>query len=288
MIRSLCLACLIAAPVWAQSVSDVLTLTRQGRLNEARQMLKSLESSGSESHLFLHGLLCTDADSAAAYYEKLLQTDRKNPYSDLALFRLGQLSYARGLYHQSLQLFTGLIQSFPASTLHPRAFFQIGMCHSALSQPDSALYYFQKIRNDYPNSDIAALADAGLSDIENSHSGEKDEPTVSFRFSVQVGAFTRHSNALLRKSFFENKGYEVALRTKTVDNQLFYLVWVGSYASREEARSAGESLKRRFDIQYTLVSEEIQPLPRSDSFNEPCTVSFHPRFRMNSPNSSRT
>ncbi|HHS13495.1 MAG TPA: tetratricopeptide repeat protein [bacterium] len=266
MIRSLCLACLIAVPVCAQSVSDILTLTRQGRLAEARQMLTSMESSGAESHLFLHGLLCTDGDSAAAYYDKLIKTDKNNPYSDLALFRLGQLSYAKGLYHQSLQLFNSLIRIYPSSTFHPRTFYQIGMCHSALNQPDSALHVFQKIRNEYPHSDVAALAGDVIAGIQHAHSEDGDKQPVSFRFSVQVGAFTRHSNALLRKSFFENKGYEVALRTKTVNNQLFYLVWVGSYASQEEARSAGESLKRRFDIQYTLVSEELQPFPNPDSF----------------------
>ena len=247
---------LLTLPLAAQSVSEIVTLTRQGRLQEARDVLRSLEESEGKKHLFLHGLLTTDGDSAAAFYDNLLNTDPDNPYSDLALFRLAQLTYARGLYHQSMDQFRVLIYRYPSSTLHARAIYQMGMCHSALNQPDSAMAYFQKVREDYPHSDMVSLAGDDMSRIRRQNSRDSEEPEPSMRHCVQVGAFTRQSNALLRKSFFENKGYEVSLRTKTVENRLFYLVWIGSYSSREDARKAGEQLKRKFDIQYTLVSEE--------------------------------
>ena len=86
--------------IQGQTVSDVLNLIRDGQINQARETLKRIETNSQnlERILFLRGLLCTEGDSAVTYYEQLLKSYPDSPYSDDALFRLGQCKYAQGLY----------------------------------------------------------------------------------------------------------------------------------------------------------------------------------------------
>jgi cell division protein FtsN len=72
---------------------------------------------------------------------------------------------------------------------------------------------------------------------------------------VQVGAFASQNNAVLRKSFFERAGYPVKLRTKRKGNDLLYLVWIGTYATLEEAKKTGEALKSKYGLSYHIVTE---------------------------------
>ncbi|MBN1893216.1 SPOR domain-containing protein, partial [bacterium] len=75
------------------------------------------------------------------------------------------------------------------------------------------------------------------------------------KYAVQVGAFTIQSNALLNKAFFEGEGFPVQLSTKKKNGTVFYLVWIGFFDSEQKARTVSETLKRKYDVQPTLVWE---------------------------------
>lgn len=249
---------LFGMTVYGQTVSEIGREIREGRITQARQMLERIEDDlEPESVLFLHGLVSTDADSAITYYEKLLTTYPNSTYSDDAMFRLAQLKYAQGLYHTARRTFHQVLKDYPRSSLHQRCQYWIGICHQAMGEADSAESYLNKTIDDYPTTDITELARMDVQTLRDE--SEPDSPEIPSvpgqRWAVQVGAFSHQPNALLRKAFFEQEGYQVDLRTKRKDGVMLYLVWVGSFTTRELAKDFGERLKRKYGVRYTPVSE---------------------------------
>jgi cell division septation protein DedD len=110
---------------------------------------------------------------------------------------------------------------------------------------------------DYPYNELSDIARQQMKNLSSSTSDENQtQPQiVETQYYVQVGAFSRQNSALLRKSFFESKGYKVHLRTKWRDGKLLYLIWLGPGNTREEARTLGENLRIKLDIKYIIVSE---------------------------------
>jgi hypothetical protein len=83
-----------------QSVSDIVGLIRKGQIQDARGILLRIENARpttepSDTLLFLHGLLSTRGDSAASFYERLVESYPESPYWETAFFRLAQLQYAQ-------------------------------------------------------------------------------------------------------------------------------------------------------------------------------------------------
>lgn len=247
------------ALVQGQNYSDIITLIQNGQTHEARQLLLQIDENQkmTDSFLFLQGSLSTNGDSAVACYEELIQTYPESPYSDDALFKLAQLKYAQGLYLTSQKQFTQLVRDYPRSGLHQQCTYWIGLCYQATGKIDSAQIQFQKALRDFPPTTLSSIIQQDLNGFEKRQSSEMESAvqTPTITYAVQVGAFTHQNNALLRKSFFENEGYQVNLRTKRIEGMTYYLVWIGSFSSDMEARAFGEQLKVKYGVNYSLVSE---------------------------------
>ena len=244
---------------FGQSVSNIVELIREGHTRQARDLLIQIEEDiPQESSLFLRGLLSMNADSALTYYEALLKTNPHSRFSDLALYRMAQLKYSQGLYKTAQNLYFRLLIEYPLSPHHQSCYFWLGLCYQAMGQTDSATVYLRKTVEDFPHTEITEIARRDLDALIVRESKDLEQsPQVSEkRWAVQVFAFTDQNRALLRKSFFEQKGYSVNLRTKHMDDDTYYLVWVGSFETRDEAYQFGEMLKKRYNVKnYILVSE---------------------------------
>ena len=245
--------------VMSQSVSDIVDLIREGHTRQAKDMLMKIKNDiPQDRSLFLHGLVSINADSALTYYEDLLKTYPESQYNDRALFRIAQLKYSQGLYKTAQHKYLQLLNEYSRSSLHQSCYFWLGFCHQAMGQTDSAIVYLQKAIDNFPRTELSeiaqrdlwALTEQGSNDVQGSPSA------ANVRWAVQVYAFTEQNRALFRKSFFEQEGFHVDLRTKRTGGTTFYLVWVGSFKSREEAKQFGEMFKKRYNVKnYILVSE---------------------------------
>ena len=248
---------------FSQTTSQIVKLIREGHIREARNMLSQMKGTVKQPDklLFLNGLLSISGDTASAYYEKLLKLYPESQYSDDAYFRLAQLKYAQGLYKTAQKMFAHLLIKYPKSPLSQECHYWIGLCHQASGKTDSAVVQFQKVIEDFPPTELSRIARRDLDLLSSSllrkqnTEKKKSIPKPKTRYAVQVGAFTYQTNALFRKSFFEREGYQVELRTKVTNGKALYLVWVGSFSTMEEAKKLGEKLRKRYGIQYTLVSE---------------------------------
>jgi tetratricopeptide (TPR) repeat protein len=264
----LCL--ILAAPVSIRAQvdappEDLIQWIEEGRLDEARTRIARMEEDrrNPEQTLFLKGLVTSNGDSAIVLFERLLMMYPKSPYADEAAYRLGQEKMARGLYRAALRPLNEVFRKNPDPGLREKSLYAVGLCYVNLNKPDSANAAFQKIvdegsaASDVWVSASGRLANAGGTPPRTETTAVTATDTSAGRplYAVQVGAFGNQSNALMRKSFFERAGYPVALRSKRKDSALLYLVWIGTFATLDEARQTGEKIKAKYGSSYTLVSE---------------------------------
>ncbi len=242
-----------------QNDTDIINLIEKGQTEKAGQLLFQIDEDQIEPdlRLLLQGWLSTNGDSAITRYERLIRTYPNSQFSDDALFKLAQLKYAQGLYITAQKQFSQLMINHTRSGLHQHCIYWIGMCYKATGKMDSAQIQFQKALKEYPTTALSSIIQKDLTALEEEQSAEMENAsqTPTITYAVQIGAFTHQNNALIRSQFFEDKGYQVGLRTKHQDGTTYYLVWIGSFDSDSEARAFGEELKRKWDVNYTLVSE---------------------------------
>ena len=253
--------------LFAQSISDVVQMIRTGQIQKAKETLAQLEQTGqsSDNLLFLKGLLTSNADSAASIYRMLITRYPDCSFSDDALFRLGQLNYAKGLYRSSRNHFSAMIRDYPNSRLGQKALYWIAQCQLATDQKDSAAINLQKALYNYPKSAITPLISADLAlltpDITPPSSNEEVAPDVDLtpesntdgQYYIQIGAFSVRTNALLRQSFFNREGYPVKLGSKRRDGATLHLVWLGPYATEANARKEAEAIQTKYGIRFSII-----------------------------------
>jgi tetratricopeptide (TPR) repeat protein len=246
----------------AETVSEVASLIKEGKMEKARSLTKAWgdETSLSDAQLFLKAIVTVRASRAAALYETLINRFPESSYSDDALFRLGQWRYADGLYLTARQEFRKLIKDYPRSQLVEKSRYWIGLSFQAAGEVDSARSFLGEIIADESRSETDALTGNRQESLENqvpteSRPSPPPPQKPKIMYAIQVGAFTKQNGALMRKAFFEREGFDVNLRTKKKDDTLFYLVWVGSFDNAEDARALGVRLNQKYGISYTLVSE---------------------------------
>jgi hypothetical protein len=261
------------AGVRAQTDQDLVDMIETGRISEARERLGRLEreKKSPEQVLFLKGMLTADGDSAAHIYERFLMLYPKSRFGDEACMRLAQHKYAQGLYQAALRALRHLTQRYPDSPVSDKCLYTAGMCYLNLNLPDSAAVFFRNAVARWPDSEAGRsardrLAAIGASTMAppaaapagagaDSAARAAVDETAAPRYAVQVGAFANQTNALMRKSFFASAGYQVTLRMKKRDDKTLYLVWIGTYATMDEARQTGEKLKSKYGLSYQLVTE---------------------------------
>ncbi|MBN1780192.1 tetratricopeptide repeat protein [bacterium] len=291
MIRIVLTFFMILSAAAGQTVTDIVAMIQQGRIAEAGRILDEweAESRQMDSVIFLKGLIAPEADQAVIYYEKVIRSYPKSEFAPKALFRIAQLKYAQGLYQTALRCFLHITDEDRQAVILQESRYWAGLCYLALSKPDSAVHQFGVSISEFPVRDISRLAALELRSLQipvpllqedgNPPSGQSgagtahasvpdpvaaDEtgavhaPPASQKtvYAIQVDAFTDRNNALARKAFFESKGYETALRNKTVNGRYFYLVWVGAFSNEPDARAFGRMLNTKYGTHTTLVSEQ--------------------------------
>ena len=273
---------MVCTAALAQSVPEIVSLIQQGRLAEAQNALKELESGSGEkdSILFLKGLIAKDAGEAAEYYQNLILSYPGSQYAQKAIFRLAQLKYAQGLYRTALLLFMKVRDDDRQSAIMQESRYWTGLCYMAMKQSDSAVVQLRRVISEFPVREIskAAVQDLKSMGVNSSFSsdqtadlppeqtaspsGDSVQPSIpenkpevsSISYTVQVGAYSNPANADAREQFFRNEGFTVQRSSKTVNGQTLYLVWVGSFGSENEAREFSRSLRQKFGTSSTLIT----------------------------------
>jgi tol-pal system protein YbgF len=83
-----------------------------------------------------------------------------HPYVDHAMYWRGECYFAQGDYAHASEQFEGVLARFPAGMKAPDALLKLGMCHQKLGHAAQARACFDRLVQDYPQSDAARHAPA--------------------------------------------------------------------------------------------------------------------------------
>ncbi|MFO7891532.1 MAG: tetratricopeptide repeat protein [bacterium] len=240
----------------SQTVEDIVNDIRIGKFKQARESLLNLQLADQGTLLFLEGLLEVNGETSEKYYSEIVNNYPDSKYFDNALYRLAMLKYSAGLYKTATDYFNKILTSTSSVYLKQKCNYWLGLCYQAVDQENAARLKFSEVINKFPETEFSDMARLNLNHTdlqENNYSSESESNEV---YAVQVGAFLNQQNAIMRKAFYENHSYRVELHTKLKNNKKFYLVWIGPYNSMSKARSTGQSLRKKFGQQYTIVTDK--------------------------------
>jgi cell division septation protein DedD len=263
MKRSLMLLFLLSVvvlPVFAQSgAPDIRALVARvnaGAADEVREQLPALltEQPNNPGVLYLQALLTREGADAVRTYQSIVDNFPKDEWADDALYKVYQFYYALGLYRSAdlkmIQLKTDYPSS-PYSSAQPQVQTDV---------PEPAAVKAEEVKPDAPKPGLPPPADQ-VRPVEQKTEPATQEPApsgtdtaIAVRFSLQVGAFTVHANAVTAKNKYEGLGYPAEMISKVRDTKSLFIVMVGSYGTYEEAKAGAAELKRKTGVSAMVVS----------------------------------
>lgn len=254
---SLALPACVASFLRAQVPETVTLLLEQNRLAQIRQRLPDLvrQFPNDPTVLFLQGATETEGARAAPYYKRVAEEFPSSAFADDALFRLAQYDFALGLYHSAAQRCLQLARQHPDSPLCDDAHYVRALCLLARGERDSAALVLEWFLKKYPDSPYAPLM---ALEVTNKAGNQQSTPAAGGQaspeqYSVQVGAFKEKANAEKLARALGREGYQCEVVPKERGRDLFYLVWVGLFQSKEAARRKGEELQARHGLPFRVV-----------------------------------
>jgi tol-pal system protein YbgF len=93
----------------------------------------------------------TALDALAAFLLKWPE----HPYADNAMYWRGECYFAKGEYARAAEQFEGVVTRFPAGNKAPDAMLKLGICDQKLGNPMRAKGWFDRLAQQYPQSEAA-------------------------------------------------------------------------------------------------------------------------------------
>jgi len=215
-----------AKNLFSQDV-DIVAYLKQienGEKSKVEEKLPDLkkEYPNSPSLMFLDGVLTENGQDAVAIYSKIVDYYPYSKYADAALYRIYSYYYALGLY-------------------------------------DTAKKQLDKLKKNYPESPYIKIAEKKIpSDDEGSPGEQKPDvkKQIDYKYTIQAGAFSKIENAQSLKKDFEDSGFFSEIKEKVVGGTTFEVVYVGKFATENEAKNFLQVVNSEFKLKGRVVNIE--------------------------------
>ena len=137
----------------------------------------------------------------------------------------------------------------------PQALYLLGLESVRAKRTDDAVFYYNLLREGYPSAvGLDALIDK-MMDVSTSASADDAAARLTGTFySVQVGVFSEKKNADKQAEVFKAYDRKVEIKTKTISNVKYRVVYVGRFQSYEDAVSFKKRLESNHDEVYQVVA----------------------------------
>lgn len=234
----------------------VLKLLTQYNLATARDMAieRYREQPSSSRAAYTRALLTEDGEAAVERLDQLLLLFRQAEESDRATYRLAQYYFARGLYYSARKYFLDVKRRYPRSPLCGPAQYFAAKAWLAAGEVDSARSELEAYTNVFSRTWMARLAQEDLDYIKLENA--QPTPVAPLPFTVQIGAYRQRQNALKQATTISALGYPVEVRERRQGREELHLVWVGSFATRDEAARYGNQLQRKIGGAFQIAQRE--------------------------------
>ncbi len=120
---------------------------------------------------------------------------------------------------------------------------------------DDAVFYYNILREGYPSAvGLDALVEemAGMSSLD-ADDAEAEKLTGTF-YSVQVGVFSKKENAKRQAKIFSRYDQKVEVKTKTISNKKYRVVYVGHFQTYDAALQFKKMLETGHNEVFQIVA----------------------------------
>ncbi len=271
---------------------NVLDLLRSRSTEDIRSELEKLSRRWPDSAelVYFTALLDSSGEAARTRFEELARRFPASPFAARALFRIGQMDFARGNYHRAAETFNRIIERYPHAAIRNEAEFLRARCHLLLNELNTAGLYYRKLLDRHLEADLRQRIELDLQQLAVLTAGQKEEPpavssksaaqpappapppatgekkddrpatgTAQATYAVQVGSYGVRANAESQKKWFRLRGYPAEIVEYRTRNRLFYRVVIGEFSGVEAAEEFGRRLSRLFKIKYRIAKLDEKP-----------------------------
>ena len=237
--------CSLSTRVTAQDISTYVSQLDKGQTEEVRKALPDLiaKYQNNPGVLYLQGRTASDGNEAVKFYHSVVENFPKSEWADDALYRAYQYYYALGLFRTADSKLRQLKHDYPDSP------YLAGKGNIKLPEQDEEA----STTNETDTVETVTDSTNGTREEKPAATAAQSEPSENY--TLQVGAYTTAVNAEKQKSFFEKLGYEVQVTNKVRGGKSFFLVWVGSFKTPDEAMRFGKEVKAKHKIDSIVVEK---------------------------------
>jgi tetratricopeptide (TPR) repeat protein len=253
-------------------------MLEKGQTQEVEASLPELLSRYPESPgvYYLQALMTQDGDSSLTLFRQFLERFPDSEYAGPAAMKIGEYLFARGLYSQASLQFRKVLLSFPANIPHQRAMDLMVNSYIAIGEEDSVVQVLKTLKQIYPSLNYEQYGFPGMEvqqrdaklvkldrkqaakRIKSSRTTVRKKPVQATKtkpWVVQVGAFSKYTNAKRLKQRLQEKGYHVAIDEVHSNGRRLHVVRVLRYGSKQEAQEVGKELKARMGLDFRVINK---------------------------------
>jgi TolA-binding protein len=97
-------------------------------------------------------------DNAVDLIDRFIGQNPNMKFSDQIYFKKGEIYYSQRDYQKAKTSYQEFIAKYPKSSYVPEAYYWLGKSSQNLKQDDEAIFYFNKVFENYPSSESAAVS----------------------------------------------------------------------------------------------------------------------------------
>ncbi|MBL0175533.1 MAG: SPOR domain-containing protein [Ignavibacteria bacterium] len=148
---------------------------------------------------------------------------------------------------KAIQFYQTVANAHPSSEWADEALYRLYQYSYAIGAYSASDRYLSKLETEYPGTPLLRKDRAAFGE-----NGDKRESTGA-GFSVQVAAYDNRDDAEEYLREVGQWGYTAELRPKIVGGKRIAAIWVGRFATRDEARNFAAKLKARHNTDGLVV-----------------------------------
>jgi TolA-binding protein len=205
-----------------------------------------------------------EPDEAKLNLEQAAEPGGEAGLREAALFALGELHRGLGNTGASARAYRACAEASSAGDYAPACLLGEATARELQGEFAAVREILRRLVFRYPSSPEAGQARRRLKALSSgggesetdrrteSSAGKRDAAETS-KFILQVGAFASEENALKLADELLRRGFPAARVEKSDPDDGLFHVRLGGYASREEARAAGEKVSAALGLRYQIV-----------------------------------
>ena len=203
-----------------------------------------------ENILILNGLIEIDGEKSFNFFNDYYSDSEKKYFNELALRKICEYYYTKGLYVKSSIWYKKLITKFPDSKKMKSSINFYLNSLSVSGKLDSAKFYSKLLHDKYPD----------LKFNKKFYESNINKPKISIinesNYSVEVSSHETYSKASSVKSILSSEGFSARIVEKSINGKKMYFVRVGLYINKKNAENIKKRIKSRLGISNLVVVEE--------------------------------